>query len=151
MNALTQQCEKISMNRPILSYLLPAVCLSLFLGGCTTYTPPSPADESAATIQIVSERFMHHVYILEIDGARTSALPPIGLVSGPSEIKVSPGRHTFLVEGASGSTAWRTKLWLDVEVKRTYYLRSENKGYSFRAWFQESGKVDPVGGALPID
>jgi hypothetical protein len=124
--------------------------LSLTFAGCVTYTPPA-AGEKNASIQIVSERFMHRVYILEIDGAKTSTLPPTGLLSGPTEMKVSPGRHTFLVQGNSGGTIWTMKLWLEAEADQVYYLRSENKGHDFKAWFEESGKTGTVGGALPID
>ena len=94
---------------------------------------------------------MHRVHILEVDGVRTSALPPVGLLSGPTEMKVSPGRHTFLIQGSSGGTIWHMKLWLEPEADHVYYLRTENKGYDFKAWFEESGKVEPVGGALSID
>lgn len=126
------------------------VFVGLFFAGCATYVPPVSGDKSAS-IQIVRERFMHRVHILEIDGAKTSTFPPTGLLSGPTEMKVSPGRHTFLIRGSSGATFWTMKLWLEVEADRVYHLRSENKGYDFKAWFEESGKVGTVGGALPID
>jgi hypothetical protein len=132
------------------SRVLLTIFVGVFVAGCATYVPPLVGEKSA-TIQIVQERFMHRVHIVEIDGAKTSSLPPTALLSGPSEMKISPGRHTFLIQGSSGAMSWNMKLWLEAEADHTYYLRSENKGYDFKAWFEESGKVGPVGGALPID
>ena len=125
--------------------------VTLLSGGCSTYTPPSTSDESAATIKIVSQRFMRFVYIREIDGEKTSSVPSLGLARGPSEIKVSAGRHTFLIEEVSGSTRWWTKLWLEVEPKATYLLNTENKGLTFKAWFLDSRSGAIVGGTLPLD
>src|SRR4051812_36645179 len=101
------------MNHLAPKRLFIAAMLLILFAGCTTYVPPSPTDGTAATIHVVQEGLMHASHIAEIDGTRTSALPPIEIISRPSEIKVTPGRHTFLVEARSGGTIWRMKLWLN--------------------------------------
>ena len=131
----------------VLSLFATILCVAF--SDCASNASPA-ADTQSVSIKIVQERFMHHVYIVEIDGAKTSNVPLTRLISGPKEVKVSPGRHTFLVE-SNGAFIWRMKLWLDAEPNITYYLRSENKGRSFKAWFQQSGEPGEVGGSLPID
>jgi len=91
---------------------------------------------------------MQHLYIIEIDGARTSGSVIPGLLAGPNSMTVAPGYHQFLVQCASGATTWTGKLWLNVEKGRSYYLHGIFKGLRFKAWFSEEGKEEPIGGEL---
>jgi hypothetical protein len=124
------------------------LALMAALAGCETYKPPESTDTSAATIQIIDGSFMQRVYIVEIDGVPTSALPPAGMLKGPSVYKVNPGQRAFLVENSSMGSGWRATLTLDVEAGETYYLRTINKGYTFDAWFEKAGKL-PASNSAP--